>query len=145
MKFKRIALKATTITAAAAMMLSVSAFAAEPAVNPCELDPVWAVSPYLKSATCSDQAQSTLASAKSSCETFSNRTTVDGCSSRVRVYYCKGSATGTKISKDAYFTSTGTKSSDLTQTVSKGTNVYALYTLQYAGTATTATGYLKTP
>lgn len=145
MNFKKILLKVTTVTAAAAMMLSTAAFAAEPTVNPCEIDPVWVLSPSRTSDSCSDMAQSTLTSAKSSCETFSGSVTVDGCSSRVRVYYRKGSKSGAKISSYSYFTTTGTKTTALTSSVSYGTVVCGIYNLQYAGAATTATGYLKTP
>lgn len=145
MNFKKIALKVTTVTATAAMMLSTAAFAAEPTVSPYELDPVWVLAPSRTSDQCSDQAQSSLSSAKSSCETFSGSTTVNGSSSRVRVYYRKGSASGTKISNYSYFTSTGTKTTSLTSSVSSGTVVYGIYNLQYAGAATTASGYLRTP
>ncbi len=145
MNFKKIMLKITTIAAAAAMMLSTTTFAIEPTVNPCEIDPVWVLSPSRTSDKCSDLAQSTLSSAKSSCETFSGSVTVDGCSSRVRVYYRKGSESGTKISGYSYFTSTGTKTTSLTTSMPSGTVIYGIYDLQYAGIATTATGYLRTP
>lgn len=145
MKFKKIILKITTVTAAAAMMLTTAAFADEPTISPCESDPVWVLSPTRTSDYCSDMAQTTLSSAKSSCETFAGSVTVDGCSSRVRVYYRKGSEGGTKISGYSYFTTTGTKTTSLTSSVPYGMVVYGIYDLQYSGVATTATGYLKTP
>lgn len=148
MNFKKIVLKVTTVTAVTAMMLSTVAFAAEPTddnIVPCGANKVWALSPYRTNDYCWDATQSTISSARSNCETFSGSTTVDGISSRVRVYYRKGSSTGTKISGNAYFTATGTKTNTLTSSVGSGILVYGIYDLQYGGPATTATGRQLNP
>ena len=148
MNFKKIALKVTTVTAAAAMMLSTAAFAAEPVDNNIAnygANKVWALSQYRTNDYCWDATQSTISSARSNCETFSGSTTVNGSSSRVRVYYRKSSSTGTKISGYAYFTTTGTKTNTLSSSVASGTTVYSIYDLQYGGSATTATGRLLNP
>lgn len=141
-------MKITTVTAAAAMMLTTAAFASESAddnIAPCGANKVWALSPYRTNDCCWDATQSTISSARSNCEIFSGSTTVDGISSRVRVYYCKSSASGTRISGYSYFTTTGAKTSELTTSVAGGTIVYSVYDLQYSGSVTTASGYLLNP